>query len=144
MMRISDIAAIAKIAHDAGALLVVDNTFASPYLQQPLDLGADVVVHSTTKYIGGHSDVVGGAIVVKDPVLAEAIGFIQFAVGAVSGADGRLPDHPRAEDPGRAHAHPLGKRDGRGHLAAAAARRSRQCSTRAWKTTRATSWPRRR
>ena len=85
MMRITDIAAVAAIAHEAGALLVVDNTFASPALQQPLDLGADVVVHSTTKYIGGHSDVVGGAIVVKDPVLAEAIGFIQFAVGAVSG-----------------------------------------------------------
>ncbi|MET0872802.1 MAG: cystathionine gamma-synthase [Paeniglutamicibacter terrestris] len=85
MMRISDISAIAAITHEAGALLVVDNTFASPYLQQPLDLGADVVVHSTTKYIGGHSDVVGGAIVVKDPALAEAIGFIQFAVGAVSG-----------------------------------------------------------
>jgi cystathionine gamma-synthase len=85
MMRISDIKAIAEITHAAGALLVVDNTFASPFLQQPLDLGADVVVHSTTKYIGGHSDVVGGAIVVKDPVLAEAIGFIQFAVGAVSG-----------------------------------------------------------
>jgi cystathionine gamma-synthase len=85
MMRISDIKAIAEITHAAGALLVVDNTFASPFLQQPLDLGADVVVHSTTKYIGGHSDVVGGAIVVKDPALAEAIGFIQFAVGAVSG-----------------------------------------------------------
>ncbi|MDQ0095761.1 cystathionine gamma-synthase [Paeniglutamicibacter psychrophenolicus] len=85
MMRITDIAAVAAIAHEAGALLVVDNTFASPALQRPLDLGADVVVHSTTKYIGGHSDVVGGAIVVKDPVLAEAIGFIQFAVGAVSG-----------------------------------------------------------
>lgn len=85
MMRISDIRAIAKIAHEAGALLVVDNTFASPALQQPLDLGADVVIHSTTKYIGGHSDVVGGAVVVNDPVLAEAIGFIQFAVGAVSG-----------------------------------------------------------
>ncbi len=85
MMRITDIAAVATIAHEAGALLVVDNTFASPALQQPLDLGADVVVHSTTKYIGGHSDVVGGAVVVKDPVLAEAIGFIQFAVGAVSG-----------------------------------------------------------
>ncbi|MFJ6417589.1 cystathionine gamma-synthase [Paeniglutamicibacter sp. NPDC091659] len=85
MMRISDIEAIAKITHDAGALLVVDNTFASPYLQQPLALGADVVVHSTTKYIGGHSDVVGGAVVVKDAELAEKIGFIQFAVGAVSG-----------------------------------------------------------
>ena len=85
MMRISDIEAIAKIAHDAGALLVVDNTFASPYLQQPLALGADVVVHSTTKYIGGHSDVVGGAVIVKDAELAEKIGFVQFAVGAVSG-----------------------------------------------------------
>ena len=85
MMKITDIEALAKVAHDAGALLVVDNTFASPYLQTPLALGADVVVHSTTKYIGGHSDVVGGAIVVKDAELAEKIGFVQFAVGAVSG-----------------------------------------------------------
>lgn len=85
MMRVTDIRAVAQIAHEAGALLVVDNTFASPYLQQPLDLGADVVVHSTTKYIGGHSDVVGGALIVKDAELAEKIGFIQFAVGAVSG-----------------------------------------------------------
>lgn len=85
MMRVTDIRAVAQIAHEAGALLVVDNTFASPYLQQPLELGADVVVHSTTKYIGGHSDVVGGAIIVKDAELAQKIGFIQFAVGAVSG-----------------------------------------------------------
>ncbi|WP_160664175.1 cystathionine gamma-synthase [Pseudarthrobacter sp. ATCC 49987] len=85
MMKITDIAALSKVAHDAGALLVVDNTFASPYLQNPLALGADVVVHSTTKYIGGHSDVVGGAIIVNDPELAEKIGFVQFAVGAVSG-----------------------------------------------------------
>jgi len=85
LMKISDIAALAEIAHEAGALLVVDNTFASPALQQPLSLGADVVVHSTTKYIGGHSDVVGGAIVVNDAELAEQIGFVQFAVGAVSG-----------------------------------------------------------
>jgi cystathionine gamma-synthase len=85
MMKITDIEALAKVAHDAGALLVVDNTFASPYLQTPLAFGADVVVHSTTKYIGGHSDVVGGAIVVNDPELAEKIGFVQFAVGAVSG-----------------------------------------------------------
>ena len=85
MMKITDIEALAKVAHDAGALLVVDNTFASPYLQNPLALGADVVVHSTTKYIGGHSDVVGGAIVVNDAELAEKIGFVQFAVGAVSG-----------------------------------------------------------
>lgn len=85
MMKITDIAAVAQATHDAGALLVVDNTFASPYLQQPLQLGADVVVHSTTKYIGGHSDVVGGAVIVKDADLAEKIGFLQFAAGAVNG-----------------------------------------------------------
>ena len=85
LMKISDIAAVAEIAHDAGALLVVDNTFASPYLQNPLALGADIVVHSTTKYIGGHSDIVGGAIVLDDDELAGRIGFVQFAVGAVSG-----------------------------------------------------------
>jgi len=85
MMRISDIAALAEIAHDAGALLVVDNTFASPYLQTPLALGADIVVHSTTKYIGGHSDVVGGAVVLQDQELAEKVQFLQFAAGGVSG-----------------------------------------------------------
>jgi cystathionine gamma-synthase len=85
LMKISDIAALAEIGHAAGALVVVDNTFASPYLQQPLRLGADVIVHSTTKYLGGHSDVLGGAIVVNDAELAEKVGFLQFAVGAVSG-----------------------------------------------------------
>lgn len=84
LMKISDIAALAEIGHAAGALVVVDNTFASPYLQRPLELGADVVVHSTTKYLGGHSDVLGGAVVVKNDELAEKIGFHQFAVGAVS------------------------------------------------------------
>ncbi|QSR32489.1 cystathionine gamma-synthase [Nocardioides sp. S5] len=85
MLTIGDIEALAAAAHDAGALLVVDNTFASPYLQQPLTLGADVVVHSTTKYVGGHSDVVGGAVVVRDLDLAEKIGFHQNAMGAVAG-----------------------------------------------------------
>ncbi|MFG1928081.1 cystathionine gamma-synthase [Cryptosporangium sp. NPDC048952] len=85
LLGIADIAALAGIAHDAGALLVVDNTFASPYLQQPLGLGADAVVHSTTKYMGGHSDVVGGAVVVKDAELAEKIGYHQNAVGAIAG-----------------------------------------------------------
>jgi cystathionine gamma-synthase len=85
LMKISDIAALAQIGHDAGALVVVDNTFASPYLQQPLSLGADVVVHSTTKYLGGHSDVLGGAIILNDDQLAEKVGFLQFGVGAVSG-----------------------------------------------------------
>ena len=85
MLTIGDIAEIARISHDAGALLVVDNTFASPYLQQPLTLGADVVVHSTTKYVGGHSDVVGGALVVRDLELAEKIAFHQNSMGAVAG-----------------------------------------------------------
>ncbi len=85
LLNIGDIEALAAVAHDAGALLVVDNTFASPYLQQPLVLGADVVVHSTTKYCGGHSDVVGGALVVKDLDLAEKITFHQNAMGAVAG-----------------------------------------------------------
>ncbi|NJC23229.1 cystathionine gamma-synthase [Arthrobacter pigmenti] len=84
MMKITDIEAIAGIARKAGALLVVDNTFATPYLQQPLSLGADVVVHSTTKYIGGHSDASGGAVILNDAGMAEKVGFIQFAVGAVS------------------------------------------------------------
>jgi cystathionine gamma-synthase len=85
LLSIADITALADIAHEAGALLVLDNTFASPYLQQPLALGADVVVHSTTKYLGGHSDVVGGAIVVADPGLAERIAFNQNATGAAGG-----------------------------------------------------------
>jgi cystathionine gamma-synthase len=85
LLSIADIAALADLAHDAGALLVVDNTFASPYLQQPLALGADVVIHSTTKYLGGHSDVVGGAIVVADPELGERLAFLQNATGAVAG-----------------------------------------------------------
>jgi cystathionine gamma-synthase len=85
LLRIVDIAALATLAHDAGARLVVDNTFASPYLQQPLTLGADVVVHSTTKYCGGHSDVIGGALVVSDPGLGEELAYYQNAMGAVAG-----------------------------------------------------------
>jgi cystathionine gamma-synthase len=85
LLSIADISVLAQIAHDGGALLVVDNTFASPYLQQPLALGADVVVHSTTKYLGGHSDVVGGALVVADAGLGERLAFQQNATGAVAG-----------------------------------------------------------
>jgi cystathionine gamma-synthase len=85
LLNIADIALTAEVAHDAGALLVVDNTFASPYLQQPLTLGADVVVHSTTKYLGGHSDVVGGALVTADAELGERLAFNQNAMGAVAG-----------------------------------------------------------
>src|SRR5262245_58375819 len=85
LLRIVDIEAVASLAHRAGARLVVDSTFASPYLQQPLRLGADVVVHSTTKYCGGHSDVVGGALVVRDQELGEELAFHQNAMGAVAG-----------------------------------------------------------
>lgn len=85
LLTVVDIAALAQIAHEAGALLVVDNTFASPYLQQPLALGADVVVHSTTKYLGGHSDVVGGALVVRDGELGERLAYHQNAMGSVPG-----------------------------------------------------------
>jgi cystathionine gamma-synthase len=85
LLGIADIRGLSAIARDAGALLAVDNTFASPYLQQPLALGADVVVHSTTKYLGGHSDVVGGALVVGDDELAGRLVFHQNAMGAVAG-----------------------------------------------------------
>jgi len=86
-LRITDIRAVAEIvhAHENNPILVVDNTFATPYLQRPLELGADIVVHSMTKYLGGHSDVVGGAVIVKDKELAEKLAFLQNAVGAVPG-----------------------------------------------------------
>jgi cystathionine beta-lyase/cystathionine gamma-synthase len=86
-LRITDIRAVAEIvhAHANNPLLVVDNTFATPYLQRPLELGADIVVHSMTKYLGGHSDVVGGAVIVKDKELADRLYFLQNAVGAVIG-----------------------------------------------------------
>ncbi|MEV0709220.1 MULTISPECIES: cystathionine gamma-synthase [Nocardia] len=85
LLSIGDIPALAEVAHLAGAKLVVDNTFATPYLQQPLLLGADVVTHSTTKYLGGHSDVVGGALITNDPELDAAFGFLQNGAGAVPG-----------------------------------------------------------
>ena len=83
LLKLIDIAALAEIAHKRGVLLVVDNTFASPYFQQPLNLGADLVVHSTTKYIGGHSDVVGGAVVTSNEEIYEKLKFYQNAAGAV-------------------------------------------------------------
>jgi cystathionine gamma-synthase len=85
LLNIADIRGLARAAHEAGAMLVVDNTFASPYLQQPLTLGADAVVHSTTKYLGGHSDVIGGAAVLADAGLAERMAFTQNATGGVAG-----------------------------------------------------------
>jgi cystathionine gamma-synthase len=80
-----DIGAVAALTHEAGAILVVDNTFASPYLQQPLSLGADAVVHSTTKYLGGHSDVIGGGLVLADADLGERVAYLQNAAGSVPG-----------------------------------------------------------
>ncbi|MFE6894853.1 cystathionine gamma-synthase [Streptomyces sp. NPDC057694] len=85
LLGITDIAAVSQVARESGARLVVDNTFASPYLQQPLALGADVVVHSLTKYMGGHSDVVGGALVVNDDSLGDDLAYHQNAMGAVAG-----------------------------------------------------------
>jgi cystathionine gamma-synthase len=85
LLSIADIGALADLAHEAGARLVVDNTFATPYLQAPLALGADVVLHSTTKYLGGHSDVVGGALITDDTTLDEQVAFLQNGAGAVPG-----------------------------------------------------------
>jgi cystathionine gamma-synthase len=85
LLNVADLAALAAAAHEGGALLVVDNTFASPYLQQPIAHGADVVVHSATKYLGGHSDVVGGLVVAADDAVADQLAFHQNAIGAVAG-----------------------------------------------------------
>jgi cystathionine gamma-lyase len=85
MLKLTDIARVAKRAHEVGALVVVDNTFASPFFQKPLDFGADIVVHSTTKYVGGHSDVVGGMVVTRDQGLRDRVAFLQNAVGGVPG-----------------------------------------------------------
>ena len=85
LLNVIDIAAAAEAAHAVGALVVVDNTFATPYLQRPLELGADIVVHSTTKYLGGHSDVIGGFAATNDPTVAERLRFLQNSLGAVPG-----------------------------------------------------------
>ncbi len=85
MLKVVDIAELSRRAHQKGILVVVDNTFATPYLQRPLELGADIVTHSTTKYIGGHSDVVGGAVIVKDEELANRVAFLQNANGGTPG-----------------------------------------------------------
>ena len=85
LLNVIDIEAAAKTAHEVGAIVVVDNTFASPYLQRPLELGADIVLHSTTKYIGGHSDLIGGFVATNDPTIAERLYFLQKSLGGVPG-----------------------------------------------------------
>src|SRR5213592_740338 len=85
LLNVIDIRAAAEAAHAVGAMVVVDNTFATPYLQQPLELGADIVIHSTTKYLGGHSDVLGGFAATNDPTIAERLAYLQKSLGAVPG-----------------------------------------------------------
>jgi cystathionine gamma-lyase len=106
-MNIVDIAALAAITKPNKILLCVDNTFASPYLQNPLDLGADITMHSATKYLGGHSDVIHGCLVMNDDELREKLYFIQKSCGAVPGPAGLFPGPPRAEDPACSHGQAL-------------------------------------
>ena len=114
------------IERSRNALVVVDNTFATPVHQRPLELGADAVVHSTTKYLGGHSDTVGGAAIVRDPALHEKVKFIQNAVGAVPGAAGLLPRPSRAAHAAPAHGRPRRERPRRLELAARGGRHRRR------------------
>src|SRR4029453_9569902 len=97
LLNVVDIRPAADAAHAVGAVLAVDNTFATPYLQTPLALGADVVVHSTTKYLGGHSDVIGGFVATNDPTIAERLFFLQKSLGAVPGPfdSGLRPPGPK-------------------------------------------------
>ena len=126
LLKIVDIAAVAERAHAAGALVVVDNTFASPYLQQPLALGADIVVHSTTKYVGGHSDSVGGAVLdERRGELARAPALRPELDGRRAGAARLLPHAARRQDARRAHGAPLRQRRAHRALAHGVARRQR-------------------
>ncbi len=130
LLNVGDIAAISEIAHGAKAKLVVDNTFASPYLQQPLALGADVVLHSTTKYIGGHSDVVGGVLVTDDEELDAAFAFLQNGCRRRARPVRRLSDAARRQDARRTHGQALRQRRGdRRHARRPPGDRAR-CSTR--------------
>ena len=110
LLRVVDIAAVAELTRRHGAMLVVDNTFATPYLQQPLALGADAVVHSTTKYLGGHSDVVGGFIATSDEDLASRLAFVQNSAGGRSGAVRLFPCAARDQDIGSTDGPPLHQR----------------------------------
>lgn len=138
LLRITDIAGLARLGHDAGALVVVDNTFASPALQQPLALGADVVVHSTTKYLGGHSDVVGGALVLNDDALYEQVKFLQFAVGAVSVLSMR-GSRPAASRPSRCACSGTVRTRRPSRSSSTGTMPSPACTTRGWPRTPVTS-----
>ena len=124
LLKLADLAAIAALARKRGILTVVDNTFASPYVQRPLELGCDIVVHSTTKYLNGHSDIVGGVAVVGDNrELAEQMRFLQNAVGAIAGPFDSLSRASRLEDSGAPHGAALCERARDRALAGSAQRR---------------------
>ena len=110
-LKVVDIAAVAGLAHRAGARCVVDNTFATPYLQRPLELGADVVLHSITKYLGGHSDLIGGALVTSDDDLTERLSFLVERGRRRPGPDGLLPRAARREDARPADGGALSRRE---------------------------------
>ena len=138
LMKVTDIAAVAQIAHEAGAIVVVDNTFATPYLQRPLALGADVVVHSTTKYLGGHSDVLGGAVILNNATSPRSCGLPAVRRRRGLRPDGCLAHDPRHQDAAGADGSPLVERadDRRGSGRASEAHPG--ATTRACPITRAT------
>ena len=140
LLTVVDIAAIAEIVHEGDARLVVDNTFATPYLQQPLSHGADVVVHSTTKYCGGHSDVVGGFLATNDTELSDRLAYLQNAIGAV-GHPSTTTSRCGAQDARRADGPPLRERPVPSLSSCRATTRSPMCSTRACPTTPGTTPP---
>ena len=111
-MIVTDLAAVAKLGHERNLTVVVDNTFLTPYLQQPLALGADIVVHSMTKFLNGHSDCTGGAVIVSTPEQAQKIYFVQRSAGAGLAPDGLLSGFARRQDPGGAHGSPQFQWDG--------------------------------
>ena len=137
LLSIVDLRALAEAAHEAGALLVTDNTFASPYLQRPLELGADAVVHSTTKYLGGHSDVVGGAVILRDAAHADDLAFTQNATGGGRRPVRRLAHAARAEDARGADGQALRERGTGGGDARGPPRRARGLLPRAARAPRA-------
>ena len=142
LLNVIDIRKAADAAHEAGALVVVDNTFATPYLQRPLELGADIVLHSTTKYLGGHSDVIGGFLATNDPTDRRAAQVPAEVARRRPRAVRLLARPPRREDAGRPHGAPLRER-ARGRRASwPSTRRSSASSTPASPTTPATRSPR--
>ena len=137
LLNVIDIEAAAEAAHAVGAMVVVDNTFASPYLQRPLELGADIVLHSTTKYVGGHSDILGGFVATNDPTIAERLYFLQKSLGGVPGPFDSWLVAARHQDPRAADGAPLPERAPRRRVSRARISPSSRCCIRAYRATRA-------